>query len=281
MGRMPHIPRHDVDEAFSRQRAEAEAKKPEAYLKALPKNLAHANMLRSTAQAWAAHLSVVDPTSPEICQALRLGAEAMAALFTGAAAGQGQVEVRLGGKTVSAAAAMDQSVVHPGNWQGGFFLAAICRESDLLEALCDTPTEALRGSPSKADEFAYLYVDALRAFWRQDDQAPALLLQALKATDPGQLQVASEDYVLDIVVPQMEVLYRLMDQDAAGFNKALEKAVQLHRDHWKKGDRKNDPEGYLAFPLIGLASLAHDAGLPVQVESDYLPGNLAQGECAP
>jgi Immunity protein 49 len=278
---MAHIPRHDVDEAFSRQRAEAEAKKPEAYLKALPRNLAHANMLRSTVQAWAGHLAVIDPTSPQICDAMRLGAEAIAALFAAATAGKGEVEVRLGGKTVSAAAAVDMSVVHPGSWQGGFFLAAICRERDLLDLLCQTPTELLRSSPSKADEYAYLYVDALRAFWRQEDEAPALLLQALKATEPEQLEFSSEDYALDVVVPQMEVLYRLMDQDAAGFDKALGKAVQLHRDYWKKADRKSDPEGYLAFPLIGLASLAHDAGLPVEVESDYLPGGLVLGECAP
>ena len=71
---MARIARHEVDEAFSRQRAEAEAKKPEAYLKALPKNLSHANMLRSTVQAWAGHLAVIDASSPQICEAIRLGA---------------------------------------------------------------------------------------------------------------------------------------------------------------------------------------------------------------
>lgn len=278
---MPRIARHDVDEAFSRQRAEAEAKKPEVYLKALPKNLGHANMLRSTVQAWAGHLAVIDPDTPQICDAIRLGAEAVAALFAAATAGQGQVEVRLGGQTVSAAAAVDRSVVHPGNWLGGYFLAAICRERELLDVLCDTPSAVLRESSSKADEYAYLYVDALRAFWRQEDQAPALLLEALKATDPEQLAIAAEDYVLDVVVPQMEVLYRLMDQDAPGFNKVLQKAVQLHRDYWKKGDRQNDPDGYLSFPLTGLASFAYDAGLPVEVESDYLPPRLVLGECGP
>jgi hypothetical protein len=278
---MARITRHDVDAAFSRQRAEAEAKKPETYLKALPKNLSHTNMLRSTVQAWAGHLEASDPGSPQVCDAVRLGAEAMAALFAAATAGQGQVEVRLGGRTVSAPAAVDLSLVHPGNWQSGYFLAAIAREADLLEVLCRTPTELLRQSSSKADEYAYLYVDALRAFWRREEQAPALLLQALKATDPEQLQLASADYVLDLVVPQMEVLYRLMDADAAGFNKALEKALELHRGYWKKGDRKNDPEGYISFPLTGLASLAQDSGVPVRVESDYLPPALVQGECKP
>ena len=278
---MARIARHETDVAFSRQRAEAEAKKPEAYLKALPKNLSHASMLRSTTQSWAAHLTVADPASPRICEAIRLGAEGVAALFTAATAGKGEVEVRLGGQRVRAAAAVDMSAAHPGNWQGGFFLAAICREKALLDALCAAPTDMLRRSSTKGDEYTYLYVDALRAFWRKEDGAPAVLLEAIKATDPERVEIAPEDYVLGIAVPQMEVLYRLMDLDGPGFNTALEKAASLHRKYWSKGDRQKDPDGYVSFPLTALASFAVEAGLPVQVESDYLPARLVQGDCHP
>jgi immunity protein 49 of polymorphic toxin system len=273
------IARHKVDEALSRTRAEQSATMPGEYLKALPRNLSHANMCRSTTQALAADLAAVDPGSDRICEAVRLGAEATAALFAAATAGQGEVQVRLGGQVVRAPAAVDPSVVEPSNWQGGYFLAAICRESALLDVLCKTPAELLRRSSTRGEKFVYLYTEALRAFWRKEDEAPGLLLEALKATDPDQLEFTSADYVLDIVVPQMEVLYRLMDADAAGFNQALEKAVTLHRDYWKKGKRKNDPEGYVSFPLTAFASTAHDGGIPVEVESDYLPERLVQGDC--
>jgi hypothetical protein len=255
---MSAIPRHPVDLEACRQRAEALSARPEQYAQALARDAGLANMARVAAEQYAGCLAVVDPASPRICAAIRLGAHAMAAMFT--------------------AEAVPDDIVHAENWLGGFFLAAITRDGARLDALGQVPTERLRASSTRSPEYAYLYVDALRAFRQQDAQAPSLLLQALEAADPARVGEAA-GHVLDIVVPQMEVLFRLMDADALGFNAALARALELHREYWSQGDRARDPRGFIAFALTALCGFAHDRGLAVAAQSDYLPLALVRGEC--
>jgi hypothetical protein len=263
-GATTRIDRHPVDVAWCRQRASLEPPPPALYVQAMDRDLSHANACRVITEQYAGFLAVAVPESPQICAAIRLGARAMAALFGGAAAEPPR-------------AASD--LHHAGNWLGGFFLAAIVRETELLDALCDTPTEVLRASVTRSEEYAHLYVDALRAFWRRQPDAPGLLLQALRATDPEYLDRNGADYALDVVVPQMDVLFRVMDHDQPGFNAALARALERHRGYWARGERQRDPRAYVAFALTALAAFAHDAGLKVVVESDYLPARLVRGDC--
>ena len=258
------IDRHQVDLAWCQERALADAPGPALYVQAMDRDLSHANACRVLTEQYAGYLAVAAPESPQICAAIRLGARAMVSLFTGASGQPGLV---------------DGGLYHAGNWLGGFFLAAIVRETELLDALCQTPTDLLRASLTRSEEYAHLYVDALRAFWRRQAVAPVLLLQALRATDPAHLDRDGADYALDVVVPQMEVLFRVMDADGPGFNIALGKALERHRSYWARGDRQRDPRAYVAFALTALAAFAHDAGLRVEVESDYLPTALVRGDC--
>jgi hypothetical protein len=263
-GASTRIDRHAVDLEWCRERAAEDPPPPELYVQAMDRDLSHANACRVLTEQYAGFLAVAAPDSPQICEAIRLGARAMAALFSGASTQPGIVAGDLH---------------HAGNWLGGFFLAAIVRETDLLDALSETPTDLLRASLTQSEEYALLYVDALRAFWRRQPGAPALLLQALRATDPQFLGRSAADYALDVVVPQMEVLFRVMDRDAPGFNAALAKALERHRAYWARGERQRDPRAYVAFALTALAAFGHDAGLPLAVQSDYLPAALVRGDC--
>jgi len=75
------------------------------------------------------------------------------------------------------------------------------------------------------------------------------------------------------------VLERIAENDADGFNTALAEMLGLHRDYYTSGDRIGDRDGELSFDALGLACLAHDRGLPVRVESDYLPRAVIEGLC--
>ncbi len=239
------------------------------------------NQLGMTARAYAGYLVIADPQAPELCRALQLGAEAYAAIMQLAAPSPASsVEVPLDGQPVRLAVADVSDVANASNWLAGFYLAAIRRDQSILDRLSDTPLEILRRSSTRVDEYFYLYVGALQGFFKHEPDTSTRLLAALKATDPAQVHVGSVDYALDIIVPEMEILYRYLLRDAEGFNQALTRALELHRQYWSKGaDRKIYPDGFLALGPTALAGFASDAGLPVEVESDYLPMRLVQGGC--
>ena len=274
--------RHPVDKAFLLGREKAAARVlPHARAAAL-RDLTHASALRSNAEARAAYLMVLEPASPEVCPLLRLGAQASAALFAGAMSNAPRVTVRLGpGPAVSVPARVGSDLHNARQWRRGFFLAAASRDRDSLDVLARVPTALLRRSTTRADEFVFAFADALRAHRAGDAEAPARLLAALKATEPGRYEIAGGDYVLDIAVFQMELLYQLLREDAGAFNAVLARAVRGHRRYWSAGDRAADPDGLVAWPLVALASMAHDAGMRIEVDSDYVPLDLVRGRCRP
>ncbi|MFG2089431.1 Imm49 family immunity protein [Spirillospora sp. NPDC048824] len=74
--------------------------------------------------------------------------------------------------------------------------------------------------------------------------------------------------------PRARLLERIAEDDADGFNAVLAEALGLYRDHYGMGE---DIDGQLSFDALGLACLAHDRGIPVRVESDYLPRAVIEG----
>src|SRR6185503_14013839 len=115
----------------------------------------------------AAYLALVDPSSPEICTAVRLGAQAAAAVFAGAMAEQPEIEVRLGdGPRARVSARVPEELANVDRWRRGFFLAVVAGDAEARDALSRVPTDLLRRSRIRAEEFAYRFVDALRDFHR-------------------------------------------------------------------------------------------------------------------
>jgi hypothetical protein len=278
---MPTIKRHSIDMKWVRTSLDLGAANTDILLAGSRRDLMHADAMRGLMRERAGQLAVLDPESPEICRHLRLGAEAMAALFKGAMCKEAQVEVRLGNETVSVPTGLSSGMHHTGNWTDGFFFALICREYELLDVLCEVPLDLLRSSATTSQECSYLFVDALQAYWRQEATAPERLMAALEATAPERVRQDVQEYILNLVVPQLELVLRLMDHDAPGFNKALEFALERHHAYFKKGKRPFDADGYLALGPLALASAAFEAGLAIEVESDYIPRRLVEGACRP
>jgi hypothetical protein len=279
---MNKVTRHPIDAESARKRATMWAEDVAARLREARQSLVHCNPLRQTAEQHAGYLSVVDPNSAEICRALRLATQAVAALFRGATAREPEIAVVLGDPSpVRVPARVPSDLANVRNWCEGFFLAAICRETGALDTLSGVPPERLRASSTRAEDYAYLFADALRSYWQREGDAPARLLEALKATDPDRLPAAARDYVLSVVVPQMEMLYRLMLQEADDFNAALRKALEGHKSYWSKSveNRNKEASAFIAVGPTGLASFAHDAGMKIEVESDYMPKPLVEGGC--
>ncbi len=218
--------------------------------------------------------SVAAPQSPELPRALRVAAQALAGLFLVDSAGGQAVRLVLGETTVTCAGPVEESLVHASRWITGFWLAIICRDSALLDALCRTPPARLRASSTQHPEYRYLLADALQGFWRGEQDTPARIIAAMRATDPNRPDVSARDWVLNIDVPLIQLLFYAVAEDPR-FSQALAQGVELHKAYWSAtAERRADWEGFVSFGLTALAVLGADRGLPVDVESEYLLTNL-------
>ncbi|MGW1658782.1 immunity 49 family protein [Streptomyces atratus] len=66
-----------------------------------------------------------------------------------------------------------------------------------------------------------------------------------------------------------------MRNDAAGFNEALNDALRRHKEYWTADeDRTQNIEGVVAIAPLAVACLAKANGIPIEVESGYLPSAL-------
>jgi hypothetical protein len=232
-------------------------------------------MVRS-ARAYAGYLSVVEPESPELPHALRLGAQASGAIATLAAA-EAPTQVEVGGRRWWLAQTGPTSAAHVDAWRAGFYLACIARERAALDALCSAPIDLLRRSSGPVEDCQYLVVDALQGWWQRDSDAGLRLRTALDASAPDELHGVADDLVLELLRPELELLSWFMLGQPEGLSDALAAALEHHRVFWSTGSRRTDPDGYLALGPLAVASLAHDAGWAIAVESDYLPVRLYRG----
>lgn len=231
-----------------------------------------------SARAYAGFLSVADPDPGRLRGAVQLGSRAMAGVFALAAARPGEVVAIDLGRAVRARlpGTGPADMADAGSWLEAFWLAAVARRRADLDGLCAVPAAVLRASSTRADAYVYVQVEALRAFWAGTDGEAALRLRdALALTGPALLPDDAVGYALDVAVPELDLLYRLLDRDAPAFNRALATALERHRVYWGREDPDGrDSRGYVAWGPLALAVLASEAGMPIEVASGYLPRAL-------
>ncbi len=222
--------------------------------------------------------SIVSPSDAGIKEALSLVATGAVGVFAAMAASGNTATVDLGGASASTILSSGPSAhANTRTWRFGFYSALACRDGNSLDALASAPLDLIRKSSVTTDEFGYLHVDALQAWRRGDSDAAERLLAAFKAADPDKVSADMKDYVLDIANREMELLTQLLNRKADEFNTALAKALKDHKRYHKAGKRKLATHNYLALGPLGLCCAAHDVGMAITVESDYIPNHLIAG----
>ena len=229
----------------------------------------------------AGYLSVTAPDSPELPRVVRLASQVATAIFVLADATPGtEQEVSFGTtRRVRLPATRFARPPDLSTWMAAFHLACVTRDREALDRLCRVPIPLLRKPPGRGGDSLALAVDVLQRLWRGDQDTAAKLLDAVKAADPSQVE-GDGALVLGILVAELELIYRLMLQDGEAFTQMLVTALERHRAYWSEGDRARDPHGYIAWGPLALAALAVDIGLPVGIDSGYLPARLLEGERA-
>jgi hypothetical protein len=273
-----NIERHKIDEPLAQELFDNGASRLPRFLDGARKNPKNLSLLIGLAKQVVHCGCIVDPNSPQIPIALTVGAQAHVALFSAASASpSAPVAVRLGdSEPTTYTTPSDESSVHVGHWIKGFCLNALRRDIDGLDALCRVPSESLRRSTTKGNEYSYLYMEALRSMRAGNADVADKLIAALKAVDPKQNRLIDPDWALYLVGHQLEVLMYVLTEDPQ-FNDGLTKAVQMHKEYWSKSEkRRRDFEGYIADELTALATMGQERGITVNVESPYLPMQLAR-----
>jgi hypothetical protein len=214
--------------------------------------------------------SVVQPDSPEIRRAIRLGAQAGAAFFRIRAAGDAPIQYQLGdGPPMTSKGAVHESNAHSGTWLQSFYLAALARDAEALAVVCATPTALLRQSSTKGPEFHDLFVDAAQAVWTGAGDAGARIAATLAAINPTRADIRTPAWDKHWWVPQLELLDCIRNR-FEHFVATLERALLLHQAYFSETEeRRKEKWGFLAVGPMVLAALARDHGVSIQVESDY------------
>ncbi|MFD9339114.1 immunity 49 family protein [Streptomyces sp. NPDC060028] len=201
------------------------------------------------------------------------------ALFTSGAAAEGPVPCRIGiaGEVRNLPATGPQSYLHAGNWVTAFYLAAICRENDRVDQLARIPVSFLRASGAEFDEYLYAWIETLQGFWLGRDDVWEKLVAAMNGTDPAQARFTDPDLMLNIMYPPIELFHRYLRREDDQFGAALVQALNGHKSYWTEdGARAESIDGLVALGPLAIACMARDAGIPIEVESEYLPKELLE-----
>ncbi|MGW1099230.1 immunity 49 family protein [Streptomyces sp. NPDC002455] len=194
------------------------------------------------------------------------------AVFAAATTSEDHVRCRIAHEDRTLQATGPQHYVTPGSWTTAFYLAVICREKDRITALCNVPLELLRENGSRFDAYHYNWISTLQAYWLGRPDLGEKLVAAVDGTDP---ETASDSETAGkLMYPPMEMFHRFLRRDHAGFTQALANALQWHKEYWTEESRMYQSPGLVALAPLAMACIAHDAGIPIGVESEYLPATL-------
>ncbi|WP_371788231.1 immunity 49 family protein [Streptomyces griseoaurantiacus] len=223
--------------------------------------------------------SIVDPRAARIetWEAVVTAMQVYSALFAVTGATEGTVQCRIDHEVRTLPAIGPRPYADAGNWLTAFWLTVVCRDQKRLTELSQIPLDRLRSEEGAYDDYIYHWVAALQAYWSRRPGLVEELTAAMQQSHPDVATITPRDRLQQVLYPPINLFYRFLRQDAPGFNQALTEALELHKAYWTADeDRTGDPSGMMALAPLAVACLAHDGGIPIEVESDYLPKYLLE-----
>lgn len=163
----------------------------------------------------------------------------------------------------------DPTTATPGVWESAACAAIASGDPLARWLLLTSPPQNTPGVVSAP--WCAPFAEALPKLLTGDPTASQALLRAVDATDPDALPEPLRTVALDLAAPGLEALYRAF-ADPAGFEGALVKALEHHREHW--AGRAARHEGWVPLLPLAAARLARERGVRFEVTSEYLPPAL-------
>ncbi|MFE7462783.1 immunity 49 family protein [Streptomyces sp. NPDC057499] len=216
-----------------------------------------------------------DAVMLETWESWLLAMQVSSAVFAAAITDQPTVTCKIRQEERQLEATGPQFYLNAGTWVDAFLLALICRETARLDMLARVPESLLRDCGGVPDEYIYAWVETLRSFWLRRDDVGQHLVRAVDLSAPEHARIVDSETMSKLKYPPMMMFYRYLRNDTAGFNEALNDALRWHKEYWTASeDRTEDIGGVVAIAPLAIACLAKANGIPIEVESGYLPSAL-------
>jgi len=272
------IHRHDFDAPALLQVALDDQAQLEKMIAQRPLTLRTLSWLWPVAESTLNLTAVVTPESPKIRWAARVGAQAIAGLLT--AGGETDQTLTLGDEEVTLPDKAPRRPPDPVAWSKAFYFAYMARDHRSLDTLCVIPPDRLRGSGVITDDFQFRWMAVLQALHHQPEELLDRLAEARRLFTPAHLKIASPES-LPLDQAMFDLVCAIHGRDSEGLQSALHKALLAHQAYWSTPARADQYEGFVAWGPTALACLAQDRGLPIRVQSGYLPLTFTQGAGEP
>jgi hypothetical protein len=279
------VQRHELDLAFAAEQAERFHKRMmESDIPRLPRFPGRLRDLLVHASGEMGYRCASDTGAYEAptWESTTLAMQAGASIFAVAQPTSGTVDCKIWTETVTIPATGPMSWSNEGMWLQALFFTMICRERERTDFLCAVPEDFLRASEQGGVPYPYMehWGRALRTWWLREDEHYDHLIAAVRAADPEApgLDRAGSEHIALLALPRMKMFKGIVENDEAAFNDALFEALELHRTYWTRdSERAADPSSHVALEPLGLACLARELGLTIDVQSAYLPEALLDG----
>lgn len=263
------IDRHEFNsEGLQALFARSESRFRQVVARGAPVDTLALSVLGNRALNLLGECSVVDRQHGVLPIAARILAQARLGLVLLGTRGRGQTaDFPIGDATVTMTSAGPEGLSTIDRWQEGWYGALIAREAPAFAGLRAVDPGRLRLC-GDLDEYHYAWRNA----WLMLDSAPGEALaqveKAILLTDPRHASIAKPG-VPGVAAKMFKLLPAIVERDAARFNEALAVALRAHKAFWGE-EAPHGPISWFSLPAQALCCLAHDRGIPIEVESDYL-----------
>lgn len=273
------VPRHAIDAESFEGRADEYRGYLGDHIPRLPQRPDNLFFVETLARALLGVLLIDDPRAELVAtrQAARLAEQAATGLFwvtdgfvTG---GSDSVCLRFGDEDYQLPTGPNQAA-DTGRWLTAFWWSTIGRDTEAGDMLARYPVEQLRdtGDGGVADEFQYEWVALLQAARRED---PSQLVNRARRLDLTS-KIGAQTVIDHLIKPTIDVFTAMAVGDEKAFTKELVKALKRHRKYFDTGKRRSGPDGFVSVPLLALTCWAHDRGMHIAIESEYIPRGLVE-----
>ncbi|MFB0628779.1 immunity 49 family protein [Streptomyces sp. AB3(2024)] len=208
-------------------------------------------------------------------EAVVAAAQSDSALFRTAGMAEGSTEVRIHHEMRTLSATGPTRYAHAQAWTEAFWFAIITRDQPRMTELCELPLDVLRASGADHDDYLYHWVATLQAYWLKRPESVRELTLTFQRSHPDVAVIAGREYIQQVAYPPINLFYKFLRKDEEGFHATLLEALELHRRYWTATpERADDFEGLVPIGILAVTCLAYDGGIPVRVESPYVPEYL-------
>lgn len=156
-------------------------------------------------------------------------------------------------------------------WGDAVGAAMTLRDEQALERLCAFDTRFWGGS---YDEYHDRYAQAIMAYVSgTGDWSERLAVATLLAENAEHFRERGRR----LGVPIIALAGAVMAGDKGVFNQQLGDGLTWYRKLFNRKPDNADAGGVIPLRYLGWCARAHDAGFPIEVESDYIPAWMVRG----